>query len=48
MTAALPHIGIRRIREDENERGHFLWAGPFGWHDCTRAEDAIIRKASKA
>lgn len=42
----LPHLGPVRVRECAEEPGHYLWWGrtSTGWSDCSRSEDAQIRR----
>lgn len=35
-------FGVRAIMEDPHEKGHYLWASSFGWHDCHPSEDRLI------
>lgn len=43
MKIKLPYIGLVSIFADPKEPGHFRWLSQFGWHDCSRSEDAICR-----
>lgn len=45
MYVKLPYLGRVFVKEDDNEDGHYLWRGNFGWHDCTHEEDNLIKKA---
>jgi hypothetical protein len=40
MKQYLPGLGVRVVRRLPN--GDWLWLSSFGWHNCTRNENALL------